>query len=64
MEKRGLVILVIVAILLLITAITLQASDSKEIKTTRSELRGSSGEVGVTVVSPQVEDKFLENQNE
>lgn len=64
MKKRALTILVILAVVFLTIAITLQISDSKELSTTKNlESQGGAGKIGVTVLPPQVEDKLIGNTN-
>lgn len=63
MKKRALTILIILAAVLIITAVALQITSSEEVKTNQSNERGSAGKVGVTVLPPQVEDKLIGNTN-
>ena len=60
-KKKGTVILVIVAIVLAITAISLTMMGS-DVKTTGNSIRESSGngDVGVTITPGVVEDKLTQ----
>ena len=63
MEKKAVVILIILAILLIAVAITIETSSPKEIGTKYVSGQGSSGKIGVTVLPPQIEDKLSGNTN-
>jgi hypothetical protein len=59
-SKKGLIILVVVALILAIISVTLMASDSGEIKTTGKNLEDISGagKVALSVLPSEVEDKL------
>ncbi|MFA5061017.1 MAG: hypothetical protein WC494_01745 [Candidatus Pacearchaeota archaeon] len=59
--KKGAIILVAIAIILLITSFTLMASDSPA-KTTEEKIEESqgSGKVGIDIVPSKIEDKLVE----
>jgi hypothetical protein len=61
MSKKGLIVLVVVAIALVLISVRLAMSDSDQVSVNTS--RGVSadkeaGEVGVTIIAPEVEDKL------
>ena len=60
--KKGVIILVVVALVLAITAITLRVVDSSEVPTSTegSVENAGSGEVGVTIIQSGVEDKLAD----
>ena len=60
-KKKGAAILVIIAIVLAITAISLNMMDS-DVKTSGNSVRDFSGtgDVGVTIIPGNVEDKSIE----
>ncbi len=60
--KKRLTILVVIAVILAITAIVLNITDS-EIPTTRSSSdadQGNGGVIGVDIIPGEIEDKLLE----
>ena len=62
--KKGIIILVIIALVLAVTAITLRVTDSNEIPTTRDtsfDADTGAGEVGVIILPGEIEDKGAEN---
>jgi len=62
-SKKKLTILVIIAIVLAIVAISLRFVDSNEVPTSMGgdQTNGGAGEVGVTILPPNVEDKLADN---
>jgi len=60
-KKKGTAILVIIAIVLAITAISLNMMDS-DVKTTGNGIRefSGTGDVGVTIIPGNIEDKYTE----
>jgi hypothetical protein len=62
--KKGVVILVAIALVLAVVAVSMNFDGSDEIKTKSSEITQDegNGQVGVTVLSPTVEDR-LEGDN-
>lgn len=58
--KKGAVILVAIAIVLAAVAISMNLAESDEIKTKNSETiqDTGSGEIGVTILPPEIEDKL------
>ena len=64
LTKRGVTILIIIAIVLVGISITLQVSDAEEISTTQP-ITGNSingGSVGVDVIPSPVEDKLANGE--
>ena len=62
--KKSVIILVIIALVLAVTAIALRVTDSNQIPTTRdtsSNIDTGAGEVGVVILPGEVEDKGAEN---
>ena len=60
-EKKRVTVLVTIAIILALTAITLNAMDSQEISTTTpATISAGAGEVGVEIQASPVEDKLTE----
>jgi len=62
-NKKQITILIVVAIILAITAISLRVLDSNEIPTSieGDQTNDGSGEVGVTIIQSGVEDKLANN---
>ena len=61
--KKTAVVLVAIALVLAITAISLRVLDSNEVPTSVGEGTSNpgNGEVGVTILPPNVEDKLADN---
>jgi hypothetical protein len=64
--KKRATVLVIIALVLAITAVTLRVTDSNEVPTSLSgdPADAGNGQVGVTILPPKVEDKLAENSGE
>ena len=62
-SKKRLTILIILALVLAITAISLRVLDSNEVPTSmgEDEANAGAGKVGVTILPPNVEDKLSDN---
>jgi len=61
--KKGLMILIAIALILAITAVSLKLVDSNEVPTSieGDQSNSGSGKVGVTILPPNVEDKLADN---
>ncbi len=61
--KKKATILIIIAMILVITAISLRVLDSNEVPTSMedSQINAGAGEVGVTIIQSGVEDKAANN---
>jgi len=61
--KKSVIIIVIIAIALLITAVSLRVLDSNEVPTSIDEDQADAGagKVGVTIIQSGVEDKLANN---
>jgi hypothetical protein len=65
-RKMRLMVLIAIAILLIVLAVTIQSSDSKEVSIKRN-VEGNglvTGNVGITVLSPEIDDKLAGENNE
>jgi hypothetical protein len=60
--KKSVVVLIVIALVLAVTAIALRATDSDEVSTTRdsSSDQPDGGQVGVDILPSEVEDKMEE----
>ena len=58
--------MVAIAVLLVIVAVTIQSSSLSEVSTTRDNVGDGlvTGNVGVTVLSPEIDDKLAGENNE
>ena len=61
-NKKTMVVLVIVAVLLVLTAFLVN-SYSEEIKTEKEDSSLGGGKVGIEIMPPTIEDKLANNEN-
>ena len=65
LTKKSVAILVVIAIILIGIAITLQISDTEEIPTTRPTITGNSvkgGDIGIAILPSPIEDKLANGE--
>ena len=65
--KKGTVVLVAVALVLMVTAVALNLSSSEDVPTTSSDVQidSGAGEVGIVILpNEDVEDKIVEGEAE
>jgi len=62
-SKKKMTILIVIALIIVITAISLRVLDSNEVPTSieGDQTNDGSGEVGVTIIQSGVEDKLANN---